>query len=172
MATYPPKQRNSAAKQSTSLAKTIPPPEHGLSIKITIKVHALFPLFSSPGIIWKRLALPWTALEPEEKEADAPVKAVNKQLKKAEAYLRDAYPDAQIPQDLLKEHLSESIKDLDERAVNLTQGELLGLGITRITRYATGRKHPGRWHEFFVAFPTGKMKSHISTLLSCNESNY
>ena len=95
---------------------------------------------------------------------NTPVKAFSKQLKKAEAYLRDTCPGAQIPQNLLKEHLFDSIKELDDRRFNSAQGELLGLGITKITwNLETGRKRrDGRRHEFFVAFPSGEMRSHIS----------
>lgn len=152
-------------KPSTSPAKTIPLQGNGPSIKTMIKVHSPSPTpYLNQGVVWKRLVLPWIALPSDQKGNDTPIKAFSKQLKTAEAYLRDAFPGAQIPQNLLKEHLFDSVKELDGRNSNQNQGELLGLGITRRTwNLKTGRKRKdNRWHELFVAFPSGEMRSHIS----------
>lgn len=115
-----------------------------------------------PGIIWERLSLPWLVVRSDIHHSNAPMKPFSRQVTNAETYLRDFHPGAQIPRNLLKEHLRASIKESDRNS-NPYQGELLGLGITRITRdAAAGRKQTRRRHEFFVAFPSGKMRSYIS----------
>jgi hypothetical protein len=95
-----------------------------------------------------------------------PIRIFSRQVKTAEAYLRDVHPCAQIPHNILEEHLRDSLKQT-YRTINPYQGELLALGVTRSTwDAAAGRKHHSHTQKYFVVFPSGKMRSTISTFPS------
>lgn len=68
----------------------------------------------------------------------------------------DLFPEALIPQTLLKENLRESYADDDEK-FDHAQGELLALGITRYVKVGGGQ-----WKRLCVAFPTGELRTNIS----------
>jgi hypothetical protein len=76
--------------------------------------------------------------------------------------LRNNYPDAQIPQDLLKQNLDESLRESQE-TFDLAQGELLGLGVTRYARMGgSGGRAGGQFKGLCMVFPSGKLRTNIS----------
>ena len=106
--------------------------------------------------------MPWLVAHSNIYDSHSPIRSFIKRVKNAEVYLRDVHPGVQIPQDLLTEHLRDSVKQTD-RSFDPYQAELLGLGVTRFfPDGATRQKLPSRWNEYFVAFPSGTMRSNIS----------
>ena len=106
------------------------------------------------GIIWKRIKWSWIALDTKVVGDQNTDGNFSRNLKRAEIYLRDQFPEAQIPFSLLKETLKESGL-VSQRPIDPCQGELLGVGITKYHRLR-GRK------RLFLAFPSGDMRIQIS----------
>lgn len=106
---------------------------------------------------------PWVALRNTPVKSDVNSKNLSKQVRTAESYLKDQCPEALVPQTLLTENLRES-KGHTDHAFNQVQGELLALGITRYARTGgTGRLVSGQWKRLCVAFPSGELRTYIST---------
>jgi len=54
-----------------------------------------------------------------------------------------------------------------EEVFDASQGELLGLGVTRYARVGgNGRTVGGQWKRLCIAFPSGELRNIISTLSS------
>ena len=106
---------------------------------------------------------PWIALRNTPAKSDVNSKNLSKQIRNAESYLKGQYPEALVPQTLLTENLRES-KGVIDNAFNQAQGELLALGITRYARAGgTGRLVSGQWKRLCIAFPSGELRTCIST---------
>jgi hypothetical protein len=118
------------------------------------------------GMKWKRIVWPFVALRGSQETDHNPQTKFSKQVAIAEMFLKTQYPEAQIPADLLKENLRESLRESRE-VVGLAQGELLGLGITRYARLGgSGRQISGQFKRLCIAFPSGDLRTSISTLQS------
>src|SRR5437762_7820206 len=106
---------------------------------------------------------PWIALRNNHVQSDGNSKNLSKQVRSAESYLKYEYPEALIPQTLLQQNLRESKVHIDH-AFNLAQGELLALGTTRYAKVGgTGRLVGGQWKRLCIAFPSGELRTCIST---------
>jgi hypothetical protein len=116
------------------------------------------------------LKLPWIAWRTNQDPSHGPTKNLSRSIRSAESYLKDSYPGAQIPQSLLKSHLRESL-GISEGGFDVSQGELLGLGVTRYSRVGrTGKQVMGQRGRMCLVFPSGELGTNISTFSFCCDS--
>jgi hypothetical protein len=106
---------------------------------------------------------PWLLLEAEEDREVRADKNFSRKFKSAETYLREQFPEAQIPSSLLKAALRDS-HDPSQTSIDTYQGELLAAGITKYHR----ERGKGR---LFFAFPSGEMRTQISMSKSALADN-
>ena len=104
---------------------------------------------------------PWIALRATPTSSDIPTRNLSKHIQKAQSYLKNQFPDAFIPESILKESLRDALADVSDY-LTLAQGELLALGMTRYTRVGgVGKQVHGQWKRFCIAFPSGELRNNI-----------
>jgi len=89
-------------------------------------------------------------------------KNFSKTVARAEAFLQSSHPEALIPLSIIKENLLESMRLGETDESNASQGDLLALGITKITRVrSVGNQIGGQWKKLCLVFATGPQRTNV-----------